>query len=413
MKKIIFFNIMALLFLISCSREEESFYAEQEAVVPNTGKKIDILPDYLTDKGTINISMVATGNYTGIYDSRFLKDITGGNSSYCHPDVLYFPQGFNGYKYWMVFTPYFGAVGMTHESIRFENPTVVVSNDGINWTAPMGIKNPLQCTPSPQESIIEKKGQTKQGYWSDVDWVYVNNKFYLYYRGSAITAKALKDRGAKSQNNRVKLQKNASRNIMQQTSTDGIHWTPMEAVINSNKPYTPDDNILVSPSMIHNGSQFISYEVDNNTGKKNFKGNDPSYIIKRTSVDGLNFSTFTRSKIVNFATKPWLDVDPGYAPWHIQAAYVDGYYFLCIAIGYVKSSTAEALYMAYSKDGTNFVVFPKPMVEKNAYRSAVFPMNSDNETIRMGAVIGLKSGVFKYREFTLNKEKLDKGLEAK
>ncbi|MGJ1264681.1 hypothetical protein [Sphingobacterium spiritivorum] len=406
-------NFLALLccaLLFACAKSEDSFYAEDvpplQAIIP----KVDT-PDFLLDIGKINIQVTANGNYAGSFESAFFKDISGTNHSYCHPDVQYFPNGFNGYKYWMVFTPYFGYVGTTQESKRYENPTVVVSNDGLNWVSPLGIISPLMRTPSARESFLENKQDPRQGFWSDVDWVYVNNKFYLYYRGSFITAQTFKNKCVKSKNNTDKLKTNAHRTIVQQTSVDGIRWTPLEIAYTSNAPFSPKNNHVLSPTMIHNGSRFISYEVELNTGDKNFKGKELSYIIQRISADGLNFSLFKQSKIVNFVNMPWKKVDENYAPWHIQAAYVDGYYFLCLAVGNVKKYTADALYLAYSKDGINFVVLAKPMVEKNVYRSAIFPMKSNNETIDFGAVIGFKSGEFKYREFKLDKQKLESALK--
>ncbi|MNU08253.1 hypothetical protein D3C72_2542050 [compost metagenome] len=52
------------------------------------------------------------------------------------------------------------------------------------------------------------------------------------------------------------------------------------------------------------------------------------------------------------------------------------------------------------------------MVQKNAYRSCVFPMASDQENISFGAILGFKTGEFKYREFKLLKKKLDQKIEA-
>ena len=51
-----------------------------------------------------------------------------------HPDVLYFPEGKDGYEYWMVYTPY--------PPEPEENPSIVRSHDGKNWTAE-GISNPV------------------------------------------------------------------------------------------------------------------------------------------------------------------------------------------------------------------------------------------------------------------------------
>ncbi|WP_210150515.1 hypothetical protein [Chryseobacterium scophthalmum] len=398
--------LLLIVFVSSCSQEEENLFAENIPAVADNNKEYGGLVNYLTDIGTLNINVVANGNYPGINDPSFIKDINTPNFAYCHPDVQYFPNGFNGYKYWMVFTPFFGVLGNTRESERYENPTIVVSNDGLNWSSPNGVKTPLQKTPSKNEIFSEKKDAPKYGFWSDVDWTFENGKFSLYYRGCFVKATALKNRGAKSQNNSKKLINNAQRTIVRQTSTNGITWTPLEAVYTSNPPYSPKNNHILSPSIVYNGEGYVSFEVENNISS-NFPGNDPSYIIRRTSNNGLDFSNFQHSKVVNFINKPWTKVNSEYAPWHIQATYVDGYYFLCIAAGEVRKFTSDSLYLAFSKDGFNFKVLPKPFAEQNIYRSSIFPMKKDNETIDFGAIVAYKSGVFKYREFQLNKAKLD------
>ncbi len=400
--------ILLLIFSFSCSREEESLYAEN--VEPVSNDKTYTGPvDYLTDLGTLNINVLANGNHPGKDDPAFIKSLNAPNVGYCHPDVQYFPNGFNGYKYWMVFTPYFGTVGTAQDAKRYENPTIVVSNDGLNWSPATAVQGPLQRTPSVNESFSEKKEEPKQGFWSDVDWTFENGKFSLYYRGSFIKATAFRSRGAKSQNNARKADKNAQRTIVRQTSLDGVHWDRLEIAYTSNLPYSPKNNHIISPSFVYNGNGYISYEVENNISP-NFPGNDPSYVIRRTSTNGLDFSNFKQSKVVNFINKPWAQANPVFAPWHIQATYVDGYYFLCIAAGDVKKYTADTLYLAFSKDGVNFKVLPKPLVEHNTYRSCVFPMTTTSDVINFGAVIAYKTGVFKYREFQLNKQKIDECL---
>lgn len=397
--------ILLLIFSFSCSREEESLYAEN--VEPVSNDKTYTGPvDYLTDLGTLNINVLANGNHPGKDDPAFIKSLNAPNVGYCHPDVQYFPNGFNGYKYWMVFTPYMGVIGASPEATRYENPTVVVSNDGLNWASPNGIASPLQKCPSNNESFTENKADAKQGYWSDVDMTFENGKFSLYYRASFIKASSLLSRGAKNNNNIRKLSKNAQRTIVRQTSADGIYWSPLEAAYTSNQPYSPKNNHMLSPSFVYTGNKYVSYEVENNISP-NFPGNDPSYVIRRTSDNGLDFSNFKQSKVVNFMNKPWAEVNPVFAPWHIQATYIDGYYFLCIAAGDVKKYTADTLYLAFSKDGINFKVFPKSLVEHNTYRSCIFPKTTTNEVINFGAVIAYKTGEFKYREFQLNKAKLD------
>lgn len=401
--------LLLITLTISCLQQEDHMYAENVPIPPGNNKEYKDWVDYTTDLGTLTINVMANGNYPGKNDPDYIKDIRNPNFAYCHPDVQYFPNGFNGYKFWMIFTPYFGSIGNVHTSERYENPTIAVSNDGINWSSPYGVATPLQKTPSVGESFPEKKNDPAHGFWSDVDWTFEHGKFSLYYRASFIRAIALRKRGAKSENNSGKLLKNSQRTIVRQTSTDGVNWTPLEVVYTSNPPHSPKNNHLISPSIVYNGQEYVSYEVENNISR-NFPGNDPSYIIRRTSNNGLDFSNFRQSKVVNFINKPWTQVNSEYAPWHIQATYLDGYYFLCIAAGEVKKYTSESLYIAFSKDGLNFKVFPKPLVESNTYRSCIFPMNSNNEVIDFGAIIAYKTGVFKYRKFQLNKAKLDECL---
>ncbi|ULT44989.1 hypothetical protein KRR40_17795 [Niabella defluvii] len=77
-----------------------------------------------------------------------------------------------------------------------------------------------------------------------------------------------------------------------------------------------------------------------------------------------------------------------------------------MAVGEAKKYTADQLYLAYSTDGINFDVLSKPLVEHKAYRSAIFPMWSNTNDIHFGAIIGYKTGEFKYREFDLQKSEL-------
>ncbi|WP_294185514.1 hypothetical protein [uncultured Sphingobacterium sp.] len=397
------------IFLLSCNRTADFFAQDVETPIWTVDPIDSVIFD--NDEGLVNIHTMADANFKGLKNAVDFIDISGSNASYCHPDVIYFPNKLNGYKYWMVFTPYFGAVGTNQNSKKFENPSVVVSNDGLDWVNPSGLTNPIMNAPFPTESFGENKVDPIQGFWSDVDWVYVNNQFYLYYRGSFITAQSLKGKCVLSNSNFDRLKQNAHRTIVQQTSTDGIKWSNLNIAFTSNPPFTPKDDHLLSPSFIHDGSEFLSYEIELNLGPKSFKGKDPSYVIRRTSGDGINFTGFRESKIVNFLNKPWLRFGNGNSPWHIQATYADGYYFLCIAVGEVKKYTAELLYVAYSKDGLNFKVLPKPLLKNNAYRSSIFPMGSNESLIKMGAVIGNKSGEFRYREFTLNKDKIEQSLK--
>jgi len=47
-----------------------------------------------------------------------------GSGQVVNPDVVYFPSGWHGYKYWLAMTPY------PNSNDDYENPSILVSNDG-------------------------------------------------------------------------------------------------------------------------------------------------------------------------------------------------------------------------------------------------------------------------------------------
>lgn len=397
--------VILIMSLFSCKRQTDYYPIEvEEATVK--AEPLDSL-DFTSDDYLVNINTTANANFFGENNTQLIQNIAGSNYSYCHPDVLYFPEGKEGFKFWMVFTPYFGVLGTNHLSERYENPTVVVSNDGFNWYNPEGIINPLQSATSVNENMeLWKKGE-KHGFWSDVDWLYFNGMFQLFFRGSYITTEAYSKRGRVSVNNREKLKIEAKRRIVSQYSKNGINWSKFEICYSSNKPHSSEDNLILSPAFINVNNSFLSYEVSNNTGPHAFKGKENSYVLQRKSNDGINFSSFKQCKIVNFLNKPWLDYNKEFSPWHIDATYVDGYYFLLVNIGPVLKNTGEMLYLAYSKDGINFSVLKRALVENNGYRSCIFPMSVSDDDIEFGSIVAFKSGEFKYFNFTINKEKLN------
>src|SRR6266849_5673723 len=62
-----------------------------------------------------------------------------------HPDVVYMPQGFAGYTYWMAFTPY------PLMNDHLENPTIRASSDGIQWQKVPRTPDPLVPPPNNPE----------------------------------------------------------------------------------------------------------------------------------------------------------------------------------------------------------------------------------------------------------------------
>lgn len=61
-----------------------------------------------------------------------------------HPDVVDFGTAWNGYRYWMAFTPYNG-------NEQTEVPSIVATNDitgGGTWVVPAGFTNPITADPA-------------------------------------------------------------------------------------------------------------------------------------------------------------------------------------------------------------------------------------------------------------------------
>lgn len=108
--------------------------------------------------GLMILSICCLGNYLNTSDQRRLEKqiaaVEGCNavnplvleSAYgdieaTHPKVISFDSPWNGYKYWMSFSPYPKADDSK------ENPHILASNDMENWREPEGFQNPLDDTP--------------------------------------------------------------------------------------------------------------------------------------------------------------------------------------------------------------------------------------------------------------------------
>ena len=74
----------------------------------------------------------------------FIPTYDGQNES-VHPSLVHFPDGWYGWDYWMIMTPF-----PTGDD-DYENPSIIVSNDGYNWSVPYGLTNPISFIPTPPD----------------------------------------------------------------------------------------------------------------------------------------------------------------------------------------------------------------------------------------------------------------------
>src|SRR5690348_1682788 len=61
-----------------------------------------------------------------------------GSGQVTEPSILEFPGEWHGFRYWLVVAPY------PHSNDLDENPSILTSQDGLHWSAPPGIENPLE-----------------------------------------------------------------------------------------------------------------------------------------------------------------------------------------------------------------------------------------------------------------------------
>ena len=150
----------------------------------------------------------------------------GDNEAY-HPKVITFNKKWNGYKYWMSYTPYPGG------NSGYENPHIAVSNDLINWYAP-NKKN---------ISLDEVKNKyKKKRYNSDAHIVYNKDKdtIICYWRYVDDVA--------------------GSVTIFKRETSDGITWTAKEKVLYSKDRHKKD---YVSPAIIYEDSTYMNWTDKN------------------------------------------------------------------------------------------------------------------------------------------------------
>lgn len=130
-----------------------------------------------------------------------------GNAENIHPKIIYFKNGWKGFKFWMAYTPY--PSGATEA----ENPAIAVSNDGLNWSLPTGMEDPLDFS-------------FENGYNSDTHLVYRADldRLEMFYRPYNYS-----------------ISKNQ---IKRRFTTDGLNWSLIELIID----FTGEQ--MLSPAII-------------------------------------------------------------------------------------------------------------------------------------------------------------------
>jgi hypothetical protein len=251
-----------------------------------------------------------------------------------HPSILFFPEKWNGYRYWMAYTPYPG--GNDDE----EDPNLAVSNDGVTWVKAPGVTQPLDnASGTPM-------------YNSDPDLVMgPDATMYLFWRHYDDTAVGAEEKA------------------YVRTSTDGVNWAAKKLVWTFNQATLRP----LSPSYLFESNKWIVYFVDNSA---------PSApIVKRAVSLGVDPTAGWNAP----TTCTVSNVPSGKSPWHIEIARLGGQYVGLLACTDTAGSGANGIIMLITSElGTNWIGGGEsviPMVQSGEhdqlYRASFFPEVKD------------------------------------
>ncbi|RBP17810.1 MULTISPECIES: BppU family phage baseplate upper protein [Bacillus] len=251
------------------------------------------------DKEQVKIEgLLDSLKFTANADNPLIIATYDGLNQTTHPKVVYFENGWSGWKYWMAHTPYPNSID------RYENPSISVSNDGTNWVNPSGIVNPID---QPTEAEI-----TDKYHMSDTHLLLVNGYLECWYR--------FNKNGVTDQ-------------IMRKKSSDGINWSEREVM------YTlSGNNMALSPAIVFDENKYKMWYVTGN------------FEIKYTeSPDGKTWGNI-QSVTINTGSK-------SYRPWHLDVIKYGTNYEMLLNAGDASLPLAndrKELLHGVSNNPTNF-----------------------------------------------------------
>ncbi len=236
-----------------------------------------------------------------------------GSNQLTNPDVAYVSSGWNGYKYWMAMTPY------PNGNEAYSNPSVVASNDGLSWTVPTGLTNPLVAKPT-------------GGFNNDPALVLVGSTMRMYF-GQTFDSQ----HGANS---------NYHTDVRLMTSTNGTSWTSPQTVLTL-------ANYVMSSTVIYDGSMYYLWYVTSPNGCPS--STQTMYVLQ--SSDGITWTGQTAVSIPNLPDVPFeMDV------------HQEGSTYRMLIAAYPSSTTCgwTSIYYAESSDRVHWTPRLDPMLRATA-----------------------------------------------
>ena len=240
-----------------------------------------------------------------------------GAGQTCHPSVLYFPNGWNGWKYWMAHTPY------PNFQEAHEDPNIAVSNDGTTWQVPEGLTNPLD------------DGLGRPNYH--------NSDTHLVMHGNTMVVTW-----------RTVDRPNGGQNIIYaRTSADGVNWTAKTEVLKV--PLGSAESTFVAQSLVKMPTGWRLYGIRSNYGP-----NRLGYY--ETSVNTIpKTSDWGSAKDCDLG-----EIPTGRDMWHSEVQRLSANDWVAVISDgrYGSTGVDGDIYLARSTDGIKWDVSPLPLTPR-------------------------------------------------
>lgn len=319
-----FICIIIMLFFTFIKLKKPSFCRENFSKFDYVTKDFNIIKNYKEYEENEKNFKKLYDDYRGEFSNKNAKKplkLGGGyfSNQGVHPDIV--KKNKDGKDiYYMAYTPYpFGRD-------KYENPFLVKSENGVDFRAEKGVRNPLVSTP---------EDFSKGGHLSDTDLLYNNGKFMLYYVYN-------------------KKEAIGETKFYVIDSPDGVNWSEPKKVYETREGY--------SPTVIKDDNDFKMWHIES-------EGN----LVRSTSKDGYVWTTYKKCKI---DLGEWL-------AWHIDIQKTDIGYEGLVCSRNPKLKTRALFYML-SEDGLNWKVSKKPILfksdkgwdDKEIYRSTFIKENN-------------------------------------
>jgi hypothetical protein len=233
-----------------------------------------------------------------------------GSGESLHPSVVYIAGGWGteNKPYWMVMTPYKDA------DSSLENPSILCSADGITWTVPAGVTNPLVAPPA-------------NGFQSDPELVHnpATNELWIYWRRT--------DNTPEPDETTTHLMK----------STDGVNWYLDGTLISEMSEAEITGASMLGPWPTGGTIERCPCVVRRSATEWHYWAQRDADIVHRTSTDGETWSDAAACTpdVTKFTGK-------SSSVWHMSVWYSESL-SKYLMVGMVKSYFH--LFLAESADG--------------------------------------------------------------